>query len=112
MSIPEQVVGFLGKNKGNWYCKTCISNAIGTPSEPLVNTVMVTLSLCVGYSAKYENCPACLSDRNRYLVKANLIKTARATTLRRSSSKRPEPNLLLPRTPFWPHLRFADLSVL
>ena len=71
MTIPEQVVGFLQKNKGSWYCKECLCGAINTTSAAMVSTIMATLALCHGYSAKRENCPACLSDRDRDLVKAS-----------------------------------------
>ena len=71
MTIPEEVVGFLRKNKGNYYCVYCLCDAVNTKSHAMVNTIRATLALCNGFSAKREGCPACLSGHERDLIKAN-----------------------------------------
>jgi hypothetical protein len=70
MTIPEQVVGLLQKNKGKRFCKTCIAHAIRTTSEPMVSTIMSTLALCDGYSAELDNCPSCRTSTIRSVIKA------------------------------------------
>lgn len=70
MSLPEKVVGFLRKNKGCYYCVSCLGKALNTTSHS-VSTIQETLSLCSGFTAQWGPCPACNSGRSKNLIKAS-----------------------------------------
>ena len=70
MSIPEKVVAFLRKNKGSYYCASCLAKAILTRGHA-VGTIQETLGLCNGFTAHWGPCPACQSGRSKNLIMAN-----------------------------------------
>jgi hypothetical protein len=76
MTNPEQIVGYLQKNKPRAFCDDCLAGELQFARRQEAAVITATLGLTSDYVRQRGACSICKNDKLKYVIHAVVTKAA------------------------------------
>jgi len=80
MTNPEQIVGFLQRNKAKTFCDDCLASELQLARRQEAAVITATLGLTSDYVRERGTCSICKNDKSKYVIHAVRARAASSAT--------------------------------